>query len=381
VILVGSIILRSLAFGWSLVLLWKVKDWRVGFLAAMLALMGLRQVLTLKQFMAVDDWRPSMNWSSVELPGLAVSVLAGLSVIFLTRLIQEQRHINKELITRDGELVQAQKMEVLGQLAGRTAHDFTNILTVIIGNAELARMHLPAGHQALEHIDELEKASQRGAEISGQVLSFSRKQGVERTCFDMIELIENIIAMIRQLLGDDVECFLRPMAAKAMVVADRAQIEQVLLNLTVNARDAMIGGGTLTIVTALDITGDEPMVAITFRDTGRGMSKEEQERAFEPFYTTKDIGKGTGLGLVTCLGNVERNGGTISIQDSSSAGTTFLLMFPQATDAASLPRRPIKLRENVGGSERVLIVDDEDQFRRLLCAGIQSSRLRGARGL
>jgi signal transduction histidine kinase/ActR/RegA family two-component response regulator len=338
----------------------------------MLALMALRQFLTLRKISSESSWKLSFDFSSVEVPGLAVSMFAGLSVVFLSRMIEEQRKVNDELRSRDAQLLQSQKMEALGQLAGRTAHDFNNLLTVIIGNAELARLQLPEGHPALENIIELEKASERGASLSSQVLSFSRKQLVEQSIYDMNELMQELRGMVCQLLGTDVEYVLLPMATKAIVNVDRSQIEQVLLNLAVNARDAMPTGGTVTATTNLDFKGDQPLINITFRDTGEGMTIEDRQRAFEPFFTTKPIGKGTGLGLATCLGNVERNGGTISIQDTSSSGTTFLIQFPQAVEDMAVQRPLINVSENVEGSECLLIVEDETQLRIL-----QSQMLRG----
>ena len=374
-ILITSILLRAAALFWSLHLLRKIGDWRMGFLSAMLALMGLRQALTLKKVVEHGAWSPSLESVSVdELPGLVVSVLAGLAVLFLGRMLRDRQRDHEELRARENRLLQAQKMEALGHLAGQTAHDFNNLHAVIIGNAELALAQLPEGHAARHNLEELEKASDRAAELSNQILSFSRKQVVEESVFDLNDVVFELEPMLQSLMGCDVACEARPAAGSALVRADRSQLGQVLMNLAVNARDAMPEGGRLTIATSVERAhaASRPSVVVTVRDTGHGMTAEQRERAFEPFYTTKPVGKGMGLGLSTCLGIVERNGGTIRIASSDRSGTTIRLAFPQATEAASAHPQPLDATRDGAGVERVLVVEDEEQLRALEANALSS---------
>ena len=361
-ILLLSLLLRLIAFVWSIVLMRKLREWRMGFLTAMIALMALRQGLTLVRRVQEDAWSLSpADVSLDELPGLAVSVLAWLAVVYLGRMFTSLDRANAELRFQDEQLRQAQKMEALGNLAGRTAHDFNNLLTVIIGSSELARMELEEDHPSQEYFDELEAASQRAQDLTRQILTFSRKQVVDPVVFEVNGAILELDGMLRRLLGTDVELVVVPCAEELFVRVDRSQFEQVVLNLVVNARDAMPAGGTISLRTGLEVPlpddhpddSPTPRAVLLVEDTGGGMSDEARLRAFEPFYTTKPLGKGTGLGLSTCLGIVERNGGSIEVVDSTSAGTRIRVSIPVADRAEGERVTPTPPERDAGGNECV----------------------------
>jgi two-component system, cell cycle sensor histidine kinase and response regulator CckA len=234
---------------------------------------------------------------------------------------------------------QAQKMEAVGRLAGGVAHDFNNLLTVILGNCELSLMDLDPAQPSYVDVIEIQRAGMRAVELTRQLLAFSRKQLIESTFLDLNLVVTDMRSMLKRLIREDVEVLLRHPLELMLVRANRGQVEQIIMNLAVNARDAMPKGGTLTIATG-NIDLDEAYVerhpdskpgryvAITVSDTGTGVTPEVGARLFEPFYTTKDAGKGTGLGLATVHGIVKQMGGSIDFTSVVGRGTTFNVYFP-----------------------------------------------------
>ncbi len=375
-ILLLSIVMRVVALVVSIALLRRIRDWRMAFLTAMLALMATRQALTLSRLVNAGKWSLSPDSISFdELPGLLVSVLAGLAVVFLGKMLREQRATFDELRSKEAMVLQGQKMDALGHLAGRTAHDFNNLLTIIIGNADYAKSQLPEGHVAQEPLAELEQAAHRGADLSRKILAFSRKQVVEPRVVDVNEMLLGLDGMLRPLLGSDVEFVVLAAATRPLVHVDPGQLETALVNLAVNARDAMPDGGKLTITTENEpespITDGNtpqnsgPSVVITVSDTGTGMTRSAVEQAFEPFFTTKPEDQGTGLGLSICHGVFKRAGGSIEIDYSSPEGTSFRATLPQLSDAEPWSDQPATPAGSVRGDERILVVEDEHQLRKL----------------
>jgi signal transduction histidine kinase/CheY-like chemotaxis protein len=267
----------------------------------------------------------------------------------------------------EGRLQQAQKMEALGRLAGGVAHDFNNLLTAILGNAELIRLAPPGDETWREDVGEIVRAAERAGELTGRLLTFSRDGGSTEDTADVDATIEEMTTMLGRLLREDIELELELAGTAAHVGCDAAQLEQVVLNLALNAHDAMPGGGRLRIETGLE--GDDVRLAVS--DTGTGMSDEVRQRIFEPFFTTKQIGKGTGLGLATVYGVVERAGGSIAVHSSPGAGTTFELLLPRrgASDAPSVPGGTTP----TGGAETILVVEDEDSVRAVAVRMLEES--------
>ncbi len=275
------------------------------------------------------------------------------------------------------QVQQAQKREAIGRLAAGVAHDFNNLLTVILGNAELLLADLAPDDPRLADVAEIQQAGASGAALTRQLLAFSRKQIIEPTVLDLNVVVADMRGMLGRLLTREnvkVVADLRPELAR--VKADRGQIEQIVLNLAVNARDAMPEGGTLRIETA-NVELDEhyarthvpvkpgPYVVLTVTDTGTGMTPEVQARLFEPFYTTKEIGKGTGLGLPTVLGIVTRAGGSVNVYSEVGRGTSFKVYLPQADAAEIAAAAPPAVARPRSGSETVLVVEDADGLREL----------------
>ena len=249
--------------------------------------------------------------------GAALRILATVRDVTDRRLLEEQ-------------LRQAQKLESIGRLAGGIAHDFNNILTAIRGYAELLVLDLADDAPARESAAEISRAASRAAELTGQLLAFSRKQVLRPQRLDLNEIVSDMSSMLTRLVGEDVILRTELDTELAPTLADPTQVEQVLLNLAVNARDAMPGGGRLTIRTANVEVEDGPRVALVVADTGHGMDASTAERIFEPFFTTKEVGAGTGLGLATVHGIVAQSGGTIDVTSEPGIGTTFTICLPRA---------------------------------------------------
>ena len=283
--------------------------------------------------------------------------------------ITEQRRMEQQLR-------QSQKMEAIGQLAGGVAHDFNNLLTAILGYSDLLATEVGQKSPLLDSIDEIRKAGQRAAALTGQLLAFSRRQILEPKVLDLNALVANLEKMLRRLIGEDVRLITVLDRVIGRVRADAGQIEQVILNLAVNARDAMPKGGLLTIATQ-DVDLDEAyarnhvtvrpgsyvMLAVT--DTGEGMSTETKSHLFEPFFTTKGQGKGTGLGLPTVYGIVEQSGGYVWVSSEVGRGTAFKVYLPRV--AAELEVRKIGIaKAPAGGAETILLVEDEQSVRALI---------------
>jgi len=280
-----------------------------------------------------------------------------------------------ERVQLEQQLRQAQKMEAVGRLAGGIAHDFNNILTAITGYADLLLEDLGATDPRRQDADEIHKAADRAAGLTRQLLAFSRQQVLQPTVLEVNTLVSELEKMLRRLLGEDVALSTRLAPTTGRVKADPGQLEQVIMNLAVNARDAMPNGGKLTLETANvdldDAYADDhyparagPFVMLAVSDTGIGMSEETQAHMFEPFFTTKEKGKGTGLGLATVYGIIKQSGGFIWVYSEVGHGTTFKLYLPRveelaerASAPAQLPARPPR------GTETVLVVEDEAPVR------------------
>jgi signal transduction histidine kinase len=277
---------------------------------------------------------------------------------------------------------QAQKMEAMGRLAGGVAHDFNNLLTAITGYSQLLLSSLPAGDPSRSDIEEIKKAGDRAAALVGQLMAFSRRQVREAKVVDLNGVIRNMEAMLRRLIGEDVELMAQLAGDLGRVKADPGQLEQVVMNLAVNARDAMPQGGRLTISTA-NVSLSEtdarsryhaqagPHVVLSVTDTGLGMPPEVQAHLFEPFFTTKEPGKGTGLGLPTVYGIVTQSGGHIEVETAPGEGTSFRIFLPRVDSPVS-PDTPRPSGPGGRGSETVLLAEDDQAVRRLVSKVLQS---------
>ena len=294
----------------------------------------------------------------------------------MVRDITEHKKAHEERKKLEARLRQAQKMEAIGLLAGGVAHDFNNLLTVIIGNAQLALMNVIKDKSLRKEIEEIEKAGERAASLTSQLLAFSRKQIVQPDILDINELLTNMEKMLGRLIGEDVELVTIPEPELWQVEADPGQMEQVIMNLAVNATEAMPKGGKLSIETAnIDLSENyfhehavknEPgsYVMLTVSDTGSGMDKKTQEHIFEPFFTTKEVGKGTGLGLSTVYGIVKQNNGFVWVYSESGQGSTFKVYLPKAKGDTEPEEKEQTLVDDLSGSETVLIVEDDDGLRK-----------------
>jgi len=289
----------------------------------------------------------------------------------------EQRQLEERLR-------QAHKMEAVGRLAGGVAHDFNNLLTVIRGHGDLLLDRTPADSPMRHHVEQIQKASSRAAGMTRQLLAFSRMQVLQPRVLNLNDIVSDMSKMLPRLTGEHIEYVFQPAADLSMVKADPGQIEQVILNLVVNARDAMISGGTLTVRTQNAVMTDAearkrpPMtpgryVLLSVADTGHGMSAETKAHIFEPFFTTKEVGKGTGLGLATVYGVVKQSGGFIWVESSPGKGATFEIYLPQAVETTADAEKAPKAAALPRGSGTILVVEDEAGVRELACEFLKIS--------
>ena len=282
-----------------------------------------------------------------------------------------------ELRTSEEQLRQAQKMEAVGRLAGGVAHDFNNLLMVMRGYGELLLNRLDANDPLRRNAEEIQEAAKRATALTQQLLAFSRKQVLQPKVLELNAVVTEVEKMLRRLIGEDIELAATLDLALGRVKADPGQIEQIILNPAVNARDAMPQGGRLTLKTS-NVTLDQayarqhrgarpgPHVLLAVSDTGVGMDAETQSHIFEPFFTTKDAGKGTGLGLSTVYGIVKQSGGTIWVESAPGRGTTFEIYLPLVEKvAAGGELHPALPAPPPGGTETILVVEDEMSVRRL----------------
>jgi two-component system cell cycle sensor histidine kinase/response regulator CckA len=261
------------------------------------------------------------------------------------------------------ELRQSQKMEAVGRLAGGVAHDFNNLLTALSGYNSLLLAALPAGDPLRHFAERVAQAAQRASALTNQLLAFSRKQPVAIESLDVNEVIRSTTDMLRRLIGEDVALISELAPQLDPVHADRAQIEQVIVNLVVNARDAMPHGGRITLTTANVRIGHDDFVRFAVRDTGVGIDPQGRARLFEPFYTTKEPGKGTGLGLATVYGIIKQAGGQVRVESEPGRGALFEVLLPRSANAAAAIAPVVERAEPPRGRGTILLVEDDDSVR------------------
>jgi PAS domain S-box-containing protein len=323
------------------------------------------------------------TWRTLESTSNAVRGPSGQveKLVIVNRDISERKQLEEQFR-------QAQKMEAVGRLSGGIAHDFNNLLGVIIGYAEFLQDQIQPEHPHRESVAEILKAGKHAASLTRQLLAFSRLQVLDPKVIDLNGAVSNMETLLRRLIGEDIELRTTLDRGLGRVKADQGQLEQVIMNLAVNARDAMPQGGKLTISTE-NFVMDRAFVRrypypvqpgsyvlLKVADTGVGMTDDTRARAFEPFFTTKEKGKGTGLGLSMVYGVVKQSGGYIDIESSLGAGTTFRIYLPQVPEEIEPPRPAANDTKQGQGNETILLVEDEDSLRRLTRACLEQAGYR-----
>ncbi len=338
------------------------------------------EVLTGRPFTGRETARLRKDGTRIEV-SISTAPLHGadgrpIGLVALYEDIGGRKRAEEALRQSQEQLRQAQKMEAVGRLAGGIAHDFNNLLSAILSYSELIIADLPEGHPSRDDLEQIRQAGNRAAELTHQLLAFSRRQLLQLRPLNLNAIVAGVDRMLRRVIGEDIE--LRTVLPPALSVTrgDAGQLEQVLMNLAVNARDAMPNGGTLTITTA-DLDTDETRrvpwpqlapgryVTITVEDTGTGMSRDVQDRIFEPFFTTKPPGHGTGLGLSTVYGIVAQSGGHIFVRSAPGAGSAFTICLPAHAAESEPVTGPPPAHPVHGGAETVLLVEDDLLVRQL----------------
>jgi PAS domain S-box-containing protein len=345
-------------------------DDREASLAKAAALTSAKQANTSfeNRFRCKDGSYRCLRWNAASVPSQGL-------IYAIARDITDQQLLEEQYR-------QSQKMEAVGRLAGGVAHDFNNLLTVILGYSEIAFGSLHAADPLRGMIEEIKKAAERAELLTRRLLAFSRKQILQPDVLDLNSLLADTRSMLGRLIGEDIEILLRPAPDLWRVKADRGQLEQVVMNLAINARDAMPTGGKLRIDTAnvtLDAryvslypdahAGDHVLLAVS--DTGCGMDAATQARIFEPFFTTKGPDLGTGLGLATVYGIVKQSGGHIELHSKPDRGATFMIYLPREREAIRAEQAQSALDQAPSGSETVLLAEDEDAVRTLTRLALQ----------
>ncbi len=312
---------------------------------------------------------------------VSVTKLPDSNLLALVRDISERKALEEQLI-------QVQKMESIGRLAGGIAHDFNNLLVPIIGYTELGIKMLAPDHKLYSHLNRVHESALRAATLTRQILAFSRKQVLEMRVLDLNSVINNFKSMIQRLIGEDVEVITSFEPDLYLIKADKGQMEQVLMNLAVNARDAMPTGGKLTIETVnvfLDQNGvgrhpsalaPGKYIMLSVNDTGCGMDIETQKMIFEPFFTTKGQGVGTGLGLSTTFGIVKQHNGDIFFSSELGKGTCFQIYLPQIEGEVEEESETLEHSASTDGTETILVVEDSESVRKYICETLESCGFR-----
>lgn len=309
----------------------------------------------------------------------------GVGAVLVFRDLSEHRRQEAEQDRLRQKLQETSKINAIGRLAGGVAHDFNNLLTIINGYANLLLSGLTTKDPLWESVVTIQDAGERAARLTRQLLAFSRRSMIEPKALDLNAIVAETTEMLRRLLGDNIEIALVLAPVKDTITADQGQLEQVLINLAVNARDAMPGGGRLTIETHYLQLREEDLanypdlkagrfIQLAVSDTGCGMTDEVQARLFEPFFTTKGVGVGTGLGLAVVHGIVNQAGGHVSASSKTGVGTTFKLLFPSTTAAVSTQSKETQLP--IGGTETILLVEDEELVKRIATIAIERHEYR-----
>jgi len=319
----------------------------------------------------------SVQWQSAS--GQLIDVLLAVSLLnqsnptdgisFTVRDVSALKRAENDREALQKQLIQAQKMEAVGRLAGGVAHDFNNMLGVILGHVELAQLSMQAEHPAYDHLKEIASAANRSAELTNQILAFARKQTIQPQVLDLNRAVEKTLRMIRRLIGEDIDLLWIPSPDLWPIEIDPSQLDQILTNLAVNARKAIAGTGKVTIETgnisfdeaychehAGFMAGDFGMLAVS--DSGIGMDEETISHLFEPFFTTREPGQGTGLGLATIYGIVKQNNGFITVYSEKGIGSSFRLYFPRCTQKTENVEVDMEIPPAIG-HETILIVEDE----------------------
>ncbi|PYQ43788.1 MAG: hybrid sensor histidine kinase/response regulator [Acidobacteria bacterium] len=306
----------------------------------------------------------------VEISSNAIVLRGRPARLVLATDVSEKRRL-------ETQLRQAHKMEAIGRLAGGVAHDFNNLLGVITGYGELLRKALGPAHPEQRRLTEIQKAAERAANLTRQLLAFSRKQVLETKILDLNEVVRGLEGMLHRLIGEDVRLVTKAAPAIGRVRADRGQVEQVILNLVVNSRDAMPRGGELIIETAKAVLDEAyshqhadvrpgPYAMLAVSDTGAGMDAETQSHIFEPFFTTKEEGKGTGLGLATVFGIVKQSGGHVSVYSEVGRGSTFRVYLPCTDEDKPAEAEGASPPSDLRGHEAILVVEDAEALRAMI---------------
>jgi len=336
-------------------------------IAIALIVLRARNLRELAQFTALDRrQRQALDDALADLDAKVAQRTAELQTAnaLLQTQMEERARAEREARELAEQLLHAQRLESLGRLAGGIAHDFNNLLTVIDGNLHLTLEDLPDGANR-EPLEDAIGASERATLLTKQLLAFGRKQVIERVSFDAGKRVEDVSRMLQRVLGERIELHITALERDLWVNADPNQLEQVLMNLTANARDAMPDGGTCTIAVGRVLHAGVPSIRMRVRDSGIGMDESIKRRVFEPFFTTKKSGEGTGLGLATAYGVIQQHGGSITIESSPGEGTVVDVILPAADSTGhALPALPLHPTGRAG-SETVLLVEDEDAVRRV----------------
>jgi len=320
-----------------------------------------------------DGRRIICDWYNTILKDTDGKVIGAASLV---QDITERKQAEAEREKLQAQLNQAQKMESVGRLAGGVAHDFNNMLGVILGHTELALLQADENHDLYSDLIEIQTAARRSADITKQLLAFARKQTISPKQLDLNDTVESMLNMLRRLIGEDIDLVWQPATHLLPVKMDPSQIDQILANLCVNARDAISGVGKLTIETGRKtfdeeyckehagfILGDFVLLAVS--DNGCGMDKEILDNLFEPFFTTKEVGKGTGLGLATIYGIIKQNNGFINVYSEPGQGSTFKIYLPRLVAEETTDKAVPDKKAAAGGTETILLVEDEPSILRM----------------